>query len=253
MEHDASPALVSKFSRAEDQFRLDGLRRRQRGAANSPPASASTPIGSTSRSASCREVSDGARNSYASCSAGVTCCCSTNRPTTSTPTRALVAEVPAVSTVAPSWSQPRPRSARRSDHARPAPRPTVEERTGTLVEYKGTYSQYLDAREGDEERAAKLAERQEAEIARLQTLADTARHPEPGQGTRAQTLDQRRAKLEAAEGRRTRRSGRRSRCGSPSRRRPVARCSPRRLYKSFGALDVFGDVPSTSAGVSGCS
>src|SRR4029450_6652658 len=43
---------------------------------------------------------------------------------------------------------------------------------GELTEYKGTYSQYRAARERDEARLAKLAVRQQAEIARLQTLVD---------------------------------------------------------------------------------
>jgi ATPase subunit of ABC transporter with duplicated ATPase domains len=43
---------------------------------------------------------------------------------------------------------------------------------GTLVEYKGTYSQYLSARRKDEERLAKMAARQQAEVDRLQRLVD---------------------------------------------------------------------------------
>jgi ATPase subunit of ABC transporter with duplicated ATPase domains len=43
---------------------------------------------------------------------------------------------------------------------------------GELTEYKGTYSQYRHARERDEARRAKQAARQQAEIARLQTLID---------------------------------------------------------------------------------
>jgi ATPase subunit of ABC transporter with duplicated ATPase domains len=43
---------------------------------------------------------------------------------------------------------------------------------GELTEYKGTYSQYQRARALDEQRRAKLAARQQAEIARLQTLVD---------------------------------------------------------------------------------
>jgi ATPase subunit of ABC transporter with duplicated ATPase domains len=43
---------------------------------------------------------------------------------------------------------------------------------GELTEYKGTYTQYKVARARDEERRAKLASRQQAEIARLQTLVD---------------------------------------------------------------------------------
>jgi ATPase subunit of ABC transporter with duplicated ATPase domains len=43
---------------------------------------------------------------------------------------------------------------------------------GELTEYKGTYTQYRIARARDEERRAKVAVRQKAEIARLQTLVD---------------------------------------------------------------------------------
>ncbi|MGH9068348.1 MAG: ATP-binding cassette domain-containing protein, partial [Acidimicrobiales bacterium] len=50
------------------------------------------------------------------------------------------------------------------------------EGTGSLVEYKGTYSQYRAARAADEQRQARLAERQQAEIHRLGDLADSMRH-----------------------------------------------------------------------------
>jgi ATPase subunit of ABC transporter with duplicated ATPase domains len=43
---------------------------------------------------------------------------------------------------------------------------------GEMTEYKGTYSQYKAARERDELRLAKIAARQQTEIARLQTLVD---------------------------------------------------------------------------------
>jgi len=43
---------------------------------------------------------------------------------------------------------------------------------GAIVEYKGTYTQYVTARAADEARLAKVAARQQAEIARLQTLVD---------------------------------------------------------------------------------
>ena len=43
---------------------------------------------------------------------------------------------------------------------------------GEIEEYKGTYSEYLVAREKDEVRLAKLAQRQAKEIDRLQTLVD---------------------------------------------------------------------------------
>ena len=47
-----------------------------------------------------------------------------------------------------------------------------EDSVGTLVEYKGTYSQYRTARAKDEERLAKVAAQQTKEIARLQTVVD---------------------------------------------------------------------------------
>ena len=47
-----------------------------------------------------------------------------------------------------------------------------EAATGHLVEYKGTYSQYLESRAADEERLAKTAVRQAKEIARLQRFVD---------------------------------------------------------------------------------
>jgi ATPase subunit of ABC transporter with duplicated ATPase domains len=62
---------------------------------------------------------------------------------------------------------------------------------GTMVEYKGTYSQYRAARKRDEERLAKLASRQQAEIKRLATLADSMRHSTENRARKAQTLDSR--------------------------------------------------------------
>lgn len=46
------------------------------------------------------------------------------------------------------------------------------EDTGTMVEYRGTYTQYLAARERDEVRLAKLAAAQAKEIGRLQGVVD---------------------------------------------------------------------------------
>jgi ATPase subunit of ABC transporter with duplicated ATPase domains len=50
-------------------------------------------------------------------------------------------------------------------------RPT-ETAVGTVVEYKGTYTQYLTARADDERRLAKLAAMQSKEIARMQRVVD---------------------------------------------------------------------------------
>jgi len=71
-----------------------------------------------------------------------------------------------------------------------------------LVEYRGTYSQYREARARDEVRLAKLAERQQAEITRLSTLADSMRHQTEKRARKAKSLDTRvdRLKSEAVSG-----------------------------------------------------
>jgi ATPase subunit of ABC transporter with duplicated ATPase domains len=71
---------------------------------------------------------------------------------------------------------------------------------GALVEYKGTYSQYREARARDEVRLAKLAERQAAEIKRLSTLAESMRHQTEKRARTAKTLDKRVARLQAVAG-----------------------------------------------------
>jgi ATPase subunit of ABC transporter with duplicated ATPase domains len=68
---------------------------------------------------------------------------------------------------------------------------------GTVVEYKGTYSQYRAARKRDEERLAKLAERQRAEMSRLSTLADSMRGQTEKRARIAKTLDKRVQRLAA--------------------------------------------------------
>ena len=68
---------------------------------------------------------------------------------------------------------------------------------GDVVEYKGTYSQYRAARKRDEQRLAKLAERQRAEMARLSTLADSMRGQTEKRARVAKTLDKRVQRLAA--------------------------------------------------------
>lgn len=62
---------------------------------------------------------------------------------------------------------------------------------GQVVEYKGTYSQYISARKKDEERLAKQASMQEAEVRRLSTLADSMRHSSAKRARIAKSLDKR--------------------------------------------------------------
>jgi ATPase subunit of ABC transporter with duplicated ATPase domains len=66
-----------------------------------------------------------------------------------------------------------------------------------LVEYKGTYSQYRAARAADEVRLAKLVTRQQAEIKRLSTLADSMRHQTAKRARIAKSLDKRVTRLES--------------------------------------------------------
>jgi ATPase subunit of ABC transporter with duplicated ATPase domains len=68
-----------------------------------------------------------------------------------------------------------------------------------VVEYRGTYSQYKEARARDEIRLTSLAERQGAEIRRLKTLADSMRGQTVRRARIARSLDSRVAKLESTK------------------------------------------------------
>ena len=60
-----------------------------------------------------------------------------------------------------------------------------------MVEYKGTYSQYLAARAKDEERLAKLAAAQDAEIERLCDARRLDARAKATQARMAHSLDKR--------------------------------------------------------------
>src|SRR4029077_16734675 len=68
---------------------------------------------------------------------------------------------------------------------------------GSLIEYRGTYSQYREARRQDEIRLAKLSERQRQEIRGRADLADSMRHSTAKRARKAKTLDTRVGKLKA--------------------------------------------------------
>ena len=72
-----------------------------------------------------------------------------------------------------------------------------EDATGEIVEYKGTYSQYVTARERDEERLTKVASRQAAEIARLSSQADSMRGQTAKRARVAKNLDARAERIRA--------------------------------------------------------
>jgi len=114
---------------------------------------------------------------------------------------------------------------------------------GDLVEYKGTYSQYLEARARDEERKAKMAERQSAEIRRLSTLADSMRHQTAKRARTAKTLDKRVTRLRAVASGAPRRHERRYKVSFPApphTGRVVIEAEG--LTKSYGGPPVFEDV-----------
>ncbi len=72
-----------------------------------------------------------------------------------------------------------------------------EASVGKIVEYKGTYSEYLVERELDEARQVKIAARQKGEIDRLSKLADSMRGSTEKRARKAKVLDKRVGRLEA--------------------------------------------------------
>ncbi|MGQ0804946.1 MAG: ABC-F family ATP-binding cassette domain-containing protein [Actinomycetota bacterium] len=118
----------------------------------------------------------------------------------------------------------------------------IEDGPGTLFEYKGTYSQYLTARDQDEVRLRKLRARQDADIARLTTLANTMRGQTVKRARQAKSLDTRvqrmtRQRVDAPK----RRRSLRLRFPTPPRSGRTALAATE-LWKTFGPLDVFSDV-----------
>jgi len=69
---------------------------------------------------------------------------------------------------------------------------------GAIVEYRGSYSQYLAARRADEQRQSSLAQRQAAEITRLSAQADGMRHQSAKRARVAKSIDHRVERLRGA-------------------------------------------------------
>ena len=113
---------------------------------------------------------------------------------------------------------------------------------GDLVEYKGTYSQYRTARAADEVRLTRLAERQQAEIHRLGSLADAMRHQTAKRARIAKTLDKRvsRMRTEAVTGPARERRYRVKLPAPPHSGRVVLEVSD--LAKAYGGPAVFESV-----------
>jgi ATPase subunit of ABC transporter with duplicated ATPase domains len=114
---------------------------------------------------------------------------------------------------------------------------------GEIVEYKGTYSQYREARAADEVRHRKLATRQHAEIKRLSDLADSMRHQTAKRARIAKSLDKRVHRLEASFVGALHRGDRRYRVKFPTPPRPgrvVLEASG--LSQAYGGPPVFENV-----------
>ena len=111
-----------------------------------------------------------------------------------------------------------------------------------VVQYRGTYGQYREARRRDEERLRSLAARQAAEIDRLQRVADSMRGSTEKRARKAKTIDTRVARL------------RRDAVRGPRRERSIAYRFPEPphagklvletagLTKGYGGAPVFEDV-----------
>jgi ATPase subunit of ABC transporter with duplicated ATPase domains len=72
----------------------------------------------------------------------------------------------------------------------------TEDATGHIIEYRGTYSQYVRARAEDEERQTKLAARQAKQIAKMQTVVDRF-GAKATKAAMAHNMEKRIARLEA--------------------------------------------------------
>ena len=116
---------------------------------------------------------------------------------------------------------------------------------GELVEYRGTYSQYLVSRKDDAERRTKLAARQANEIERLKALANSMRGQTEKRARTAKTLDHRVEKL-AANKVTAGRSERKVRVRLPEPPRAgLVTLEVEDLAKAFGPKTVFEDVSFT--------
>jgi ATPase subunit of ABC transporter with duplicated ATPase domains len=114
-----------------------------------------------------------------------------------------------------------------------------------VVQYRGTYSQYREARRRDEERLATLAERQAAEIKRLATLADAMRGSTAKRARVAKTLDTRVERLRAnAVDAPTRERRVRYRFPDPPRSGDLV-LEAAGLTKGYGGPPVFEDIGFT--------
>jgi ATPase subunit of ABC transporter with duplicated ATPase domains len=114
---------------------------------------------------------------------------------------------------------------------------------GELIEYKGTYSQYLTARRADEQRRRRLAARQQAEIRRLSDLADAMRHQTAKRARTAKSIDKRVERLQARTVTPVARSERRYQVRFPPPPRPGRLVlEVEGVSQAYGGPPIFEDV-----------
>jgi ATPase subunit of ABC transporter with duplicated ATPase domains len=111
-----------------------------------------------------------------------------------------------------------------------------------VVQYRGTYTEYREARAQDEARLSRLAGRQQDEIRRLKTLADSMRGQTAKRARKAKTLDTRVERLRAgAVDAPTHERVTRYRFPDPPRSGSVA-LTVEGLTKGYGGPPVFEEV-----------
>jgi len=114
--------------------------------------------------------------------------------------------------------------------------------SGRMREYRGTYSQYLAAREAEEKRMTSLAHRQEAEIKRLSLLAEVMRRQTAKRARTAQSIFKRVDRLKAQQVSAPRRERKvKVRFPAPPHSGRVS-LTVERLAKGYGGPLVFKDV-----------
>ena len=114
--------------------------------------------------------------------------------------------------------------------------------SGRLIEYRGTYSQYQQARRLEEKRLTSLAQRQEAEIKRLSLLAEVMRRQTQKRARQAKSIFSRVERMKAKRVTAPRRE-RKVKIGFPEpphSGRLVLHCT--RLAKGYAGPLVFSDV-----------
>jgi len=113
---------------------------------------------------------------------------------------------------------------------------------GRLIEYRGTYTQYQQARRREEERLTSLAHRQEAEIKRLSLLAEVMRRQTAKRARQGKSIFTRVERMKAARvtAPRRERKVKISFPEPPHSGRVVLHCSG--LAKGYGGPLVFRDV-----------